>query len=348
LTDAQLALSRSYGFESWPKLRRDVTGTQLRSAIWNRDLKTARNAIKQEPEILHLGGAHPRWGGQPTPIQIAAERGEIEIVRLLLDESADPDGGLEGYGWTALQLAAHWGHNDVAQLLIQSGARVDIFAAALLGDSGRVSSLLDEDASLATANGLSEAPPLHFAATPEVAQLLLDRGAQLDTVDSNGNTPLASAIGRGQRCLPVAELLLENDSPVDACLLAALGKTDPLSTLLDSNPTTANFTGKIGQIAVVGTPLHAASQHSHLSTVEMLLGYDFDVNAKADSGQTPLHLCSHPEIARCLVEAGADPNAKDDEHQTNPLTWAKVGIEIQGESPERLELVQYLNRVTED
>jgi len=107
LTDAQLTLSRSYGFDSWPKLRREVAGTQLRSAIWRRDLKTARQAIAEEPEILHESGSHPRFGGKPTPIQIAAERGDTEIVKLLLDEGADPNGGLAGYGWTALQLAAN-------------------------------------------------------------------------------------------------------------------------------------------------------------------------------------------------------------------------------------------------
>jgi ankyrin repeat protein len=174
----------------------------------------------------------------------------------------------------------------------------------------------------------------------------LDHGAALNTVDSNGNTPLASAIGRGERCLPVANLLLENGSPADPCLLAALEKTDELTRRIDSDPNLVNFTGQIGQIGIVGTPLHAASQHSHLDTVRTLLERGSDPTARANSGQTPLHLCSHPEIARLLVSAGADPRATDDDHGTTPLTWARISIEIHGESPGRLELVSYLNGLT--
>ena len=49
-----------------------------------------------------------------------------------------------------------------------------------------------------------------------------------------------------------------------------------------------------------------------------------------------------------VVEAGADPKAVDDEHGTPPLSWARAGIDIHGDSPERQELVRYLEGVTAD
>ncbi len=83
LTDAQLTISRSYGFDSWPKLRREVAGKQLRSAIWSRNPAAVQEALTEEPDTINENGSHPRWGGQPTPIQIAAERGEPAIdIRL--------------------------------------------------------------------------------------------------------------------------------------------------------------------------------------------------------------------------------------------------------------------------
>ena len=347
LADAQLVLSRHYGFDSWPKLRKEVAGRQLRSAIWGRDLKSTRLAIEEEPSALNERGPHPRFGGEPAPIQIAAERGDRQIVELLLDSGADPDGGIEGYGWSALQLAAHWGHTHIAELLIDRGAAVDIFTCVLLGDVDRATALLSVDSSLATASGLSGAPPLHQATSPEIARLLVDHGAPLDTVDANGNTPLASAIGRGDRSRSVAQFLFEKGSPADPCLVAALGKYAQLSDLIQSDPEAVRFIGNIGLNAVSGTPLHAACHHGHQLIVELLLESDADPNARADSGQTPLHLCGDAGIARLLVEAGADPNAVDDEHGTMPLTWAKVSIDIHGSTSTREELVAYLKAVTQ-
>lgn len=47
-----------------------------------------------------------------------------------------------------------------------------------------------------------------------------------------------------------------------------------------------------------------------------------DVNAKNKDGNTPLHLCNDPKIARLLINAGADVNALNNEGQT-PLHTCK-------------------------
>ncbi len=88
---------------------------------------------------------------------------------------------MQGYDWSPLQLAAHWRRRELAELLLAHGAHLDIAAAALLGDAAAVARLLHEDPALATAPALDGAPPLHCAATPPVARLLLDRGASLDS-----------------------------------------------------------------------------------------------------------------------------------------------------------------------
>lgn len=320
---------------------------RLRTAIWQVDPATVEEILEREPGIVNESVAHPRWGGRPRPIQLAAERGNAGIIGLLLRFGADPDGGADAYGgWKALHLAAHWGHMEAAALLRSHGATVDIHAACLLDDVRRVSAILADDPEAAIRPGLGGESPLHVAVSINTAGILLDHGARLDTLDSERNTPLGAAIARGERCRLLADFLIDRGAPADPCQLAALGRTDQLGRLHLHDAGMVEFEGKIGVHAVVGRPLHAAVQHGRKDTVKALLAWGADVNARADSGQTPLHLCGDPAIAEMLVDAGAEPGATDDEHGTTPLVWARVGIEIHGSTPVRQALVAYLEGIT--
>jgi hypothetical protein len=69
---------------------------------------------------------------------VANAHGDLEVVRSLLAEeprlvNAAWDWG--GGDWeTGLGAAAHMGRRDIALFLLESGARIDLFAAAMLGD----------------------------------------------------------------------------------------------------------------------------------------------------------------------------------------------------------------------
>jgi hypothetical protein len=76
----------------------------------------------------------------PATVQtfVANAHGDLEVVRSLLAEeprlvNAAWDWG--GGDWeTGLGAAAHMGRRDIALFLLESGARIDLFAAAMLGD----------------------------------------------------------------------------------------------------------------------------------------------------------------------------------------------------------------------
>ena len=57
LHDAQFVLARSYGFESWPKLKAAVDGvttTRLHEAVQKGDLGAVRALLARRPEIVDL------------------------------------------------------------------------------------------------------------------------------------------------------------------------------------------------------------------------------------------------------------------------------------------------------
>jgi len=86
----------------------------------------------------------------PAQVQafVANAHGDLEIVRSLLAEeprlvNAAWDWG--GGDWeTGLGAAAHMGRRQIALLLLEHGARLDLFAAAMLGYFDIVSSVLSD------------------------------------------------------------------------------------------------------------------------------------------------------------------------------------------------------------
>jgi ankyrin repeat protein len=146
--------------------------------------------------------------------RLVAERPELATVRMLGRK------GLEGGRRTPLHVAADWpGYFPAApatvSLLLEAGADPN-------DDTG----------------GDCPETPLHWAASSDdvdVAVVLIDGGARLDTPGGSIGTPLDNAIGYG--CWHVARLLVERGAPVDALWhAAALGMLGRLEELLAANP----------------------------------------------------------------------------------------------------------------
>jgi ankyrin repeat protein len=105
--------------------------------------------------------------------------GDLDAVRAALEADstfANATWDWGGGDWeTALGAAAHMGRRDIAELLLGYGARLDVFAAAMLGDVEIVRAILSAHPEMREAKGPHGIPLReHAVAGGEQAQPVLE------------------------------------------------------------------------------------------------------------------------------------------------------------------------------
>jgi hypothetical protein len=103
---------------------------------------------------------------------IAVVKGLVAEEPMIVNAAWDWGGG----DWeTALGAASHVGRRDIAEFLLEHGARMDIFAAAMLGEVEIVRAMLDAQPELRDALGPHGIPLVaHAEAGGEQARKVLD------------------------------------------------------------------------------------------------------------------------------------------------------------------------------
>jgi ankyrin repeat protein len=226
-----------------------------------------------------------------TPLLDAAWAGKAEIADFLIQHGADVNAHHREAGSTPLQYAVLTGRPDMVSLLLKSGART----------AGRYR---DGQSVLHIAAARGSAP---------IVALLLEAKADLQALDSNGNTPLDSAVLHGQTQAVQTLLRFHANAryvhPIDgrgalheACMR---GFPDLLQPLLDAGADLA-ARDRFGQ-----TPLDIALDYKNAGTVAVLLklGQKLRDSQKiAEEAMESATLRGQTEIARILLENGLDVN----------------------------------------
>ena len=224
-----------------------------------------------DPEVLRSlieRGADPdaQNKDQETPLFLASRKGRLEAARLLSELVTDIN-HQDLLGRTPLHVAAENGHYDIARLLLNCGADVN-------------------------AREKNFRTPLHLAVELAVTRVLLERGAEVDARDEMDWTPLHFASQHGH--LELMRLLLRHG---------------------------ADFFARDNEDQTV---LHKASEHGDPEVVRWLIDRKADPSAEDEDKETPLFPASRNgklEATRLLLDAGANVNHRDWQDMT-PLHGA--------------------------
>ncbi|GAA3410513.1 ankyrin repeat domain-containing protein [Paenibacillus hodogayensis] len=324
-------------------------GGRLAELIRARQTDLAVQMLDRSPELLHAADERGN-----TPLHWATLTRQLPLIDVLLERGADIR-ARRGDGATPLQLAIAGGdywfraRRDLTERAIRNewflvgyltarGADYDIGAAAAVGDTERLTLLLEADPQLANAGSPAGFRPLGFAAkyghtaavrlllehgadpnAPETdapqgsalwhaaagnhagcAELLLERGALPDAAVEAGGTPLFIAISKGYDRL--VRLLYAHGGSIGLDSACWLGRIDLAGEMIRADRTLVNGGGDYG-------PLCLAAGAGHADIVRLLIRSGADLQAPwyannymgyaADSGT---------EMVRLLLQAGADPN----------------------------------------
>lgn len=282
---------------------------------WDLVMAATRKGAVMHPALVN------KLTGQRNPLLRAAKDGNIEMMRLLLDNGARVNMS-DNTNRTALHWATSCRHFNVMELLLQRGAAVDatkstqrdtpLHIASRNGELAQVellSSFAKDRLSPSNYSALINEAGIVQGTTPlllacsggyaDVARYLIQAGAKVDAVKSTeGTRVLCIASGNGH--LPIVNLLLE-------------GGADP------------NARGQNGR-----TALYTATTNGRKEVVDALIKAGAKVDLADDQGRSPLFAASQRGligVVAALLAAGADPLKKNLSDEDPRVVAAHCGHE---------------------
>ncbi len=319
--DARRDLAARHGFSSWRELRRHVEAMQsgdepptpfvlAYQAIEDNDRERLVGLLDRFPDLAVQRGTNGN--------DLLGMAGDLAIVSLLLERGADPNRGND-YGWTKLHQAGYGNDRELAKLMLDAGARTDLFArgeggtplvAALFWGHREVAPLLGrEPANLRVAAGLGDLELIRdVVGTPRA-------GAYRGFYRPHGGFPAWQPSDDPQEVLDEALVwAAKSDRPQALRLLVEHGAR------VDADP-------------YRGTALTWAAANGRVDSIRTLVELGADVDQRGTfggpshgEGVTAIHLAAQSgqrDAVAVLLDLGADPLIQDKLHGGNALGWAR-------------------------
>jgi ankyrin repeat protein len=298
--------------------------TALHWAAQKGDIELAKVLLYASANVR----ATTRIGGY-TPLLIASKNGDAAMIDALLQAGSDPNGATSN-GTTALMLAAAAGKADAVTGLMSKGANVNArenvkgeTALTFAAAYGRPDVVRALTAAKADPMVTTKVVDLASFAKEEQERFAAERGF------NGGNAQGAGRSGRGGE--PGAQA-------------AGRGPQGPQIAGVNRQ---YNYTELVGYWGGM-SPLHLAARQGHIEVAKALLDAGADVNQPVAGDKTSPMLIAiingHFDLAKALLDRGANPNQPQEANGATPLyaalncQWAAKALYPQPRAYEQQQL----------
>ena len=335
---------------------------EFKKAVEAADGTALRQLFEDHPEVIEVIDHPWFSFGTPALVQLTRSDHRDAITALLdagANVDAKSDWAAGPYSALDVIVDSRTVNDALADYLIGHGATLDLHAASGLGRMDRLRELLEAAPHRINEAGPDGATALHLARSVEVAAYLLDRGADIEQrcVDHRSTPIMWSTQGRED----VTRYLAEQGARTDLFIAAVLNDVEMAARVLEHEPEALGVRVRHGNshahlgfgdkyvwtLDSADTPIEVARRRGHDEVFEFLLGRSSGATRllmAARSGdltemaallasspelvptlsepETCSILCGSGEVIALMLRAGADPNARDDEHGATPLHHA--------------------------
>jgi ankyrin repeat protein len=357
-----------------------IAQTNIFTAATAGDVQTARNLLQADPSLVNARGGPYNWEPLLYAAYSRLNHKDystLEVARLLLESGADSNAGFlwDGfYLFTALTGAFGEGESgpvhqpehqycyQLARLLLEAGADPNdgqtLYNRMFTGGTKHLELLFEFGLGQSSEGVWFQRLGDRLGSAAEMLQqqvgwaakynqlermkLLVDHGVDINGVDTRlRRTAYELAVLHGNQ--EIAEFLLahgatrkqfaEVDDFASACLA---GDAERARSLLSRSP---HLLTQLGHRET--ELLQLAAESDKRDAIRLMVELGFDLNRVQRT--TPLHhaaMTGRLEMAKLLIELGADPLIKDTEFNARPIGWAKYG--------EKTEVADFLEQFEPD
>ena len=284
------------------------------AAVQDGDVDTVEHLLATDKTFVsHINA--PWFSFDAPAIVFAAVSGNRELIEVLLDAGANID--VKSSWWAGGTSALHHAagsmlnyNRELAEYLIERGATIDAHAASGLDMSEKLTELIREDPEVVNAPGTDGMSPLHFAATPQIAELLLTHGANINLRDRDHNgTPAQWTMRRRPE---VCRYLLEQGAEADIVLYCAMGDVERAKAEFQKNPELLNLRINVKSSKGYVTPTLKSPDLDNQQTCQVPGGHVYAYQVGPTMPLLEIALQSKQSaIVDLLVDAGYEINFRD-------------------------------------